>query len=202
MADTYIAEGRILDEKRKPIKNLYVEAFDDDVGLGPFSSAFGNTLSPNDYLGNAFTNKNGVFRIKFKTASFKGKYEVFEGQPDVYLVISDEYGVIKTTAVNSRPKNNRFEFKVTIKDEGPFFDPYANSAQRLLTQFTATGQSADPALINPIWTGPLLIRSITSYLHYSDPRVAQLYGNPGPQVAARPKDSPDHEHIIPWRKTK
>lgn len=189
MVSTYTVEGLIRDEKRQPVANLLVEAFDSDFG------------SSDDYLGNTFTNRQGLFKIKFKEKAFKGKYEILEKNPDVYLVISDDYGVVKKTEIKSRPRNGVFKFDVVIKDEKPFYDPYANSTQRMLTLFTAASDTADISQINPNWTGALLLRSITSWLHYSDPRTGKIYGYPGPQVIARPKEFPNHDHTIPWRRT-
>lgn len=96
-----IITGTIKDAQGSPMADLLVEAFDSDMG------------SADDFLGNTFTDKSGKFRIKFKTESFKGKYDILEREPDVYLVISDEYGVIKKTETRSNARNLKFDIKIT-----------------------------------------------------------------------------------------
>ena len=193
MATTiYTITGRARDAGGKPVADLLVEAFDSDMG------------SADDFLGSALTNKLGNFRIKFSDTSFKGKYEILEREPDVYLVISDEYGVVKKrTETRSNARNLKFDVRITADDDDlPYHDPYVNASQRMLALFAAAGDGVVPALIDPAWTATLMMRSITSYMHYADPKIARLYGYPGPQVIARPKEFPKHSHVISWRRTK
>lgn len=188
MARTYTITGTVRDAKRKPAANMLVEAFDSDMG------------SADDFLGSAFTDTQGRFRIKFEEKAFKGRYDILEREPDVYLAVSDEYGVVKKTDVRSEASN--LKFNVILKDDSPFYDPYANAEQRMIALFASVGDIVDLSLINPQWTATLLLRTITSYLHYTNRDVARLYGYPGAQVIARPKEFPRHDHTIPWRKTK
>ena len=187
MANSFTVIGQVRDARGKPVSNLFVEAFDSDMG------------SSDDFLGSAFTSKTGRFKITFQEKSFRGKYDVFERDPDVYLVISDEYGVVKKTETKSA-KNLKFSVKLT--DDAPYHDPYANAEQRMVALFTSVGDTVDLQLINPSWTSSLILRTITSYLHYADPKITKIYGYPGPQVIARPKEFPKHDHTIPWRRTK
>jgi carotenoid cleavage dioxygenase len=61
-------------ETNNGIPNLIIEAFDKDV-------------VKNDKLGQTKTNSDGTFEITYSEADFKGKFELFESSPDLYIVV-------------------------------------------------------------------------------------------------------------------
>jgi hypothetical protein len=181
--------------------NLFVEAFDSDFG------------SADDYLGNAFTDSGGKFKIEFDQKSFKGSidsifqqnssdgpYNFLERRPDVYLVVYDEYRAIHKTEVRSEAHDTEF-FDIVISDDRPFEDPYANAMQRMIASFGSIGETIDAAQVDPQRTTTQLLRTLSSWLHYSDPNITMIYGYPGPQVIRHPKQVPGHSHVVVWRKT-
>jgi len=180
--------GEVKDSQGVPLSSLFVEAFDSDFG------------SADDYLGNAFTDSNGRFEIKFEEKSFKGTYDFMERRPDIYLAISDEYRVIHKTDVRSEAHETEF-FDIVISDNRPFEDPYANGMQRMIALFGSIGETIDPTRVDPQRTTAQLLRTISSWLHYSDPNIAKIYGYPGPQMIRHPKGFPNHSHFVAWRKT-
>lgn len=84
--------GRVYEaESGLGIANLVIEAFDKD-------------LVKNDELGEAKTNSNGTFEITYTEADFKGKFEKFEGNSDLYIVVKppDRSKILFTTEKNIR----------------------------------------------------------------------------------------------------
>jgi hypothetical protein len=168
--------------------DLLVEAFDSDFG------------SADDYLGSAFTDSSGKFEIKFEEKSFKGSYEFLERRPDIYLVLSDEYRVIHKTDIRSEADDTVL-FDIVITDNRPFEDPYANAIQRMTALFGSIEDTVDTTRVDPQRTTAQLLRTLSSWLHYSDPNIARIYGYPGPQVIRHPKEFPGHSHSVAWRRT-
>lgn len=85
--------GRIYEaQSRAGIPNLVVEAFDKDI-------------LKNDFLGQTKTNNNGDFEITYSEADFKKKFEKFEGNPDLYVVVKtpDLSTILHTSEKNLRP---------------------------------------------------------------------------------------------------
>lgn len=67
--------GRVYEsETGNGVPNLIVEAFDKDV-------------LKSDKLGQANTNTNGTFEITYSQADFQGKFEIFESNPDLYIIV-------------------------------------------------------------------------------------------------------------------
>lgn len=186
----YEITGQVKREDGHVLANLLVEAFDSDLG------------SADDYLGHAFTDLQGKFLIKFATTSFKGAYDILERGPDVYLVMTDEYGVVKKTETVSNASEEDLGFgDIIVSDDRPFDDPYANSADRMIALFMSLGDTIEPAQTDFLNTFTQMIRSIRSWLYYTNERIYKLYGYPGPQVIARPKEFPAHDHSVAWRRT-
>jgi carotenoid cleavage dioxygenase len=97
--------GRIYEaESNYGIPNLIIEAFDKDV-------------VKNDKLGQAKTNSEGAFEIAYSEADFKGKFEIFESSPDLYIVVKTPdkskilYSSEKTIRNNAK---NHEHFNVAI----------------------------------------------------------------------------------------
>jgi len=179
--------GQIKDSNSKGIAGLFVEAFDDDFGTA------------DDYLGKAFTDSNGRFEIPFEQKDYRSAYDILEMNPDVYLVIRDSYGIVHRTETRSNAGKNDLHFDITLLPYSePFDDPYANAAQIMVSQFAVIGDTVTLPSVNLQRSVPQMLRSINSFLHYTDPRVTRIYQYPGPQVIPRPKDFPGHSHSIPW----
>jgi hypothetical protein len=186
----YEITGQIKNEDGHALGDLLVEAFDSDLG------------SADDYLGHAFTDSQGKFLIKFETPSFKAAYDILERGPDVYLVVTDEYGVVKKTETASNVSQDDLEFgDIIVSDDQPFDDPYANSADRMIALFMSLGDTIAPSQTDFLNSFIQMMRSIRSWLYYTNERIYKLYGYPGPQVIARPKEFPDHDHSVAWRTT-
>ena len=69
---SFKVSGRVYEaESGHGLPNLIIEAFDKDV-------------VKSDKLGQVKTNSNGTFEITYSEADFRGKFEKFEGNPDLY----------------------------------------------------------------------------------------------------------------------
>jgi|GEM_PF-1375312 len=78
--ESYKIQGRIIDKKNQaPIEGLIVRAFDVDC------------LSEDDYLGEAQTEENGEFTIRYRQSEFVNNVleRFFEGGPDLVLKVYD-----------------------------------------------------------------------------------------------------------------
>ena len=93
MKDWYSVNGRVLDKRtRRPLPNLCVRGYDED-------------LVRDDSLGETFTDIDGAYELLFQAKDFK---ELFEGQPEVYLVVFSSEGqeVVRTGAIKM-PRRRR-----------------------------------------------------------------------------------------------
>lgn len=102
---SFKVSGRVYEaESGNGIPNLIIEAFDKD-------------LVKNDKLGQVKTNSNGTFEITYSEADFRGKFEIFEGNPDLYIVVKspDMSKILYSSEKNIRSdaKNNE-HFDVAI----------------------------------------------------------------------------------------
>lgn len=194
MLTSYSITGQIKNSSGNGVKDLLVEAFDDDLG------------TDDDYLGRAFTKPDGKFEITFDQADFKSQYDILERNPDVYLLIRDQYGLVHKTGTRKNASGHDLHFDITLPSTTsdsftePYDDPYANAAQIMISQFAAIGDTITVSNINIQRSIPQMLRGINSFLHYTDPRIMKIYRYPGPQVIARPKDFLGHSHVIPWTK--
>jgi hypothetical protein len=71
---TFTLKGKIISKDQLPLKDLKIEAYDDDP-----------LLNPHDFLGEAITDSHGLYRIDFDESKFKGFFKVLEGMPYVYI---------------------------------------------------------------------------------------------------------------------
>jgi hypothetical protein len=76
---TFDLKGKIISKDRLPLKDLKIEAYDDD-----------ELLNPDDFLGKTTTDSDGLFEIDFEESKFSGFLEGLEGTPDVYLILEKE----------------------------------------------------------------------------------------------------------------
>ncbi|GEM_PF-7890 len=98
--------GRVYEaDSNSGIPNLIVEAFDKD-------------LFKSDKLGQTNTNSNGAFEITYSQADFKGKYDLLENNPDLYIIVKtpDLTEVLYSSEKNIRSNaktNEYFEVAIT-----------------------------------------------------------------------------------------
>jgi carotenoid cleavage dioxygenase len=86
MKGWYSVNGRVLDKRtRRPLPDLCIRGFDKD-------------LMWDDSLGETYTDADGAYDLLFQEKDFK---ELFEGQPEVYLVVYSSEGVeiVRTGAI-------------------------------------------------------------------------------------------------------
>jgi hypothetical protein len=173
--------GIVRDSSSNPIAGVSVEAYDSDVGA-------------DDYLGITKTNNSGSFELSFSEDSFK---EILERNPDVYLIVRDDFGILHKTEIKSETKNGD-TFDITLSESKPVVDIYSNGYQRVISQFMAIGDSVDLSQADTQMLMTQMIRSLSSWLYYTNPKVMHQYGYPGPQVPRYPKKQSDHIHSLPW----
>ncbi|HEY7080811.1 MAG TPA: hypothetical protein VH500_13995 [Nitrososphaeraceae archaeon] len=127
---TFTLKGKVISKDQLPLENLNVEAYDDDL-----------LLKPDDFLGDATTDSNGIYRIDFDESKFRGTFEFLEGTPDVYLLIKDNQGnkILKTKVMQTKKE---IEYHIRIADNTPnpnAIDIYSGNAQRLIRMLRDVG---------------------------------------------------------------
>jgi uncharacterized protein (UPF0333 family) len=127
---TFILKGKVISKDQVPLNDLKIEAYDDDP-----------LLDPDDFLGATTTDSNGFYSIDFDESKFKGPFELFEGTPDVYLVVKDAQGnKLLTTKVIQTKKE--IEYHIRIADNNPnpnAIDIYSGNAQRMISMLREVG---------------------------------------------------------------
>lgn len=177
----FAIKGKVLDFASNPIPNVFVEAYDSDVGS-------------DDFLGIAKTDISGTFELFFSEDVFK---EIFERNPDVYFIVRDGLRILHKSDVKSEIKNGE-TINIVISDKNLFTDLYANSAERTLSQFLSMGDSVDFSKGNFQNLTRQMINAMLSWIYYTNPQVMKKYGHAGPQVPRYPKREPNHIHSLPW----
>jgi len=127
---TFTLKGKIISKDQASLRDLKIEAYDDDP-----------LLNPDDFLGDATTDSYGFYKIDFDESKFKETFEFLEGTPDVYLVVKDNQGnKILTTKVMHTKKE--IEYHIRIADNTPnpnAIDIYAGNAQRMISMLREVG---------------------------------------------------------------
>jgi hypothetical protein len=113
-----------------PVKNLKIEAFDDDP-----------IVDADDLLGRKDTDMNGAFEINFNDSLFRDFWELLERTPDVYLVVTDEKGKEK---IRSKIAQTQYEiqYQMRIHENMPdpkADDPYAGNTARMVSMLSEVG---------------------------------------------------------------
>jgi hypothetical protein len=186
----YKVKGKVKDSKGTFLSNLFVEAFHSDFGTSEKS------------LGNAWTDSNGAFEISFDESVFGENIleRILRRRPDEHIVIRDAYRILYKSEIHDGAKDIE-TFDVTIEDTAPSYDPYSESFQREIASFNAIGDTVDISKINPQRSVTQMVRALSSWSYYTQPKIMELYGYPGPQVPRYPKDVP-HDHTLPWNPKK
>jgi hypothetical protein len=129
--ETFTLQGKIISKDQIPLKDLKVEAYDDDP-----------LLNPDDFLGESTTDSHGFYRIEFDESKFKKSFEkLLEGTPDVYLVVNDAEGnnIIRTNVMHTKKE---IEYHIRIADNTPnpnAIDIYSGNAQRMIGMLREVG---------------------------------------------------------------
>lgn len=124
----FLLKGKIRDENNKLVKGYKIFAYDSD------------RFSRDDHLGDATTNSDGTFEIKFDESKFTGFLRV-DGQPDVYLIIKDRSG---KKIIQTRIKKTKKEIEYQVKLGTPRPDPdspdiYADNLNRIRSMMGDVG---------------------------------------------------------------
>ncbi len=189
MVDLYTITGRIRDENNQAAEGYTVQAFDKDPRI---------YLHPDDRLGKAVTNFEGIFRISFTEDTFK---DWLEGNPDVYLMIRDRDGkiLITTESKENITKKMDFQIKLGRTSANPLEpDLYANNLERMLAALRNTGDATDLSKGDVRTIFELLLRTQSSWTIYRD-ELSRLHGYDGIQVPKQPRKE-EHNHITRWDK--
>lgn len=140
---TYSLIGRVIDVDKKSMSGTHVLAFDEGF------------LHPGDFLGEATTDSNGLFKITFDESKFKKTWEILGAKPDVSIIVKDSSGkqVLKTKVMKT---DKEIEYHVKVSDNKP--DPnsediYSDNFRRILATLSEVG--ANIGLENRINLGML-----------------------------------------------
>jgi hypothetical protein len=179
-------KGTVKDSNGHLLPNLFVEAFHSDFGTSE------------RYLGNALTSTNGAFEISFDETAFEANFleRILRRRPDEHVVVRDWYQMIYKSDIHHAARDIE-TFDITIEDTTPLYDPYSESSQREIASFNAIGDTVDISKIDPQRASTQMVRALSSWLYYTQPKVMELYGYPGPQVPRYPKEM-QHVHTLPW----
>lgn len=131
MLDSLSLYGKIISKDNSQSKGLEVQAYDNDPD--PDSD---------DDLGKSMTDSNGMFRIDFDKSKFSKAWELFEGSPDVYLIIKDSGNQLLQTGVMQTQKE--IEYHIKNKGDSDISDPnaldiYAGNPRRILSMLRDVG---------------------------------------------------------------
>jgi hypothetical protein len=107
--------GRITDRRNRPLPGLRVLAYDKDLAKA------------DDFLGGAFTDADGAFELRYEEEDFKSKQALidFEGNPDIYLDITDlASGLSKRTATRGEAnESEHFQIKIDFDSKTTVLRP-------------------------------------------------------------------------------
>jgi hypothetical protein len=106
---TWKITGVVMDRNNQPLPGLRILAYDKD------------TLTKDDFLGCDFTDENGAFQVGYEEEDFKGKKRLidFEGNPDIYLEITDipTDRTKRTVVRDESDKEEYFELKISFDSD-------------------------------------------------------------------------------------
>jgi hypothetical protein len=127
---TFTLKGKIISRDQLPLKDLKIEAYDDDP-----------LLNPDDFLGKATTDSHGFYRIDFDESNFKEFFEVLEGTPDVYIIVKDNQGnKILTTKVMQTKREIEYHIRIVDNIPNPkASDIYSGNARRMISMLNEVG---------------------------------------------------------------
>lgn len=193
----YVIKGRIKDSNGKPVKDVKVQAMDNDQELFDDRN--------DDILGIIPVNPDGTFEIPFDKNQFEGG--LLEGNPDIYLIIRNSKGeIIHKTEVRRGVKPSditNLTFDVILdsqeKTVKPPDDPYSQNLDRTIAAFMKLGETAEWANDGQR-TFTLLMSSINAYALYTNERMWDTIEYDGPQVNRYPWRTNHSPHPKLWKK--
>jgi hypothetical protein len=116
--------GKVIGENNFPFSNHKVIAYDKDP-----------LLNPDDFLGDSIIDDKGFFQIEFDKTKFVDVLDIFEGTPDIFLVIKDKADkeILSTREMKTK-KEIEYHIKVTkntiLDPDAP--DIYSGNGRRMI----------------------------------------------------------------------
>ena len=197
----YLIKGKIIDSNGKPMVDLHLQAMDSDQQFFEDHN--------DDLLGSSKTISDGSFEIPIDDAAFRDSW--LEKNPEIYLIIRNEYGQIvhRTETINANFNENE-DGTITIPDyitidlkqqttNLPSTDLYWSN-QRILSAFSSVGDTITLNNSEFQRNFNLLISSINAWLIYTNDAIWKKIGYDGPQVPRFPSRVPNHSHKLSWEK--
>jgi hypothetical protein len=133
--ESFSLTGKVIGENNSPFSNHKVLAYDKDP-----------LLNPDDFLGDSIIDDKGFFQIEFDKTKFVNILEVFEGTPDIFLVLKDkdDKEALSTREMKTK-KEMEYHIKVTKKTipdpNAP--DIYSGNGRRMINILRNIGTIID-----------------------------------------------------------
>jgi hypothetical protein len=127
--------GKVIGENNCPFYNHKVLAYDKDP-----------LLNPDDFLGDSIIDRKGFFRIEFDKTQFVDFLEMFEGSPDIILILKDKEDkeILQTREMTTK-KEIEYHLKVTkesiLDPNAP--DIYSGNGRRMINILNNIGNIID-----------------------------------------------------------
>ena len=197
----YLIKGKIIDTNGKPLVDLHLQAMDSDQQFFEDHN--------DDLLGSSKTISDGSFEIPIDDAAFRDSW--LEKNPEIYLIIRNEYGQIvhRTETINANFNENEdgtitipADITIDLKQQTtnlPSTDVYWSN-QRILSAFSSVGDTITLNNSEFQRNFNLLISSINAWLIYTNDAIWKKIGYDGPQVPRFPSRVPNHSHKLSWEK--
>lgn len=130
MLGIFELKGTVISKDQVPVKNLKIEAFDDD-----------SIVNAHDLLGQKHTDENGFFEISFDDSVFRDFWELLERTPDVYVVVTDEQGKKRIrTKVAQTEYEIQYHMRMHDSISNPNAeDPYSSNPGRMISMLSEVG---------------------------------------------------------------
>lgn len=197
----YLIKGKIIDTNGKPLVDLHLQAMDSDQQFFEDHN--------DDLLGSSKSILDGSFEIPIDDAAFRDSW--LEKNPEIYLIIRNEYGQIvhRTETINANFNENEdgtitipADITIDLKQQTtnlPSSDVYWSN-QRILSAFSSVGDTITLNNSEFQRNFNLLISSINAWLIYTNDAIWKKIGYDGPQVPRFPSRVPNHSHKLSWEK--
>ena len=197
----YLIKGKIIDTNGKPLVDLHLQAMDSDQQFFEDHN--------DDLLGSSKSILDGSFEIPIDDAAFRDSW--LEKNPEIYLIIRNEYGQIvhRTETINANFNENEdgtitipADITIDLKQQTtnlPSTDLYWSN-QRILSTFSSVGDTITLNNSEFQRNFNLLISSINAWLIYTNDAIWKKIGYDGPQVPRFPSRVPNHSHKLSWEK--
>lgn len=198
---TYNIKGVIKDKQNNPIKNIMIQAMDDDQKWYEDRN--------DDIIDSKWANDDGTFEIAFEKESFKDGF--LEGKPKIYLIIRNSFGqIIHTTEIHEDDKSDsndqkNFYFEIILESteknrKEVLSDPYGSNNERVISAFQKLGDASEFQLNDSVRILRLLNTSINAWSLYTTEFTWDITAYDGPQVPRYPWRVQDHSHKLSWEK--